>query len=311
VDAGVRLVRPLLGCSKAQLSQFAQTNGIVFREDASNASADFLRNRVRNQLIPLLVKNYQPALGKVILRNVEILSAEAECLEQIASDWRSGQLPSRFDELHPAVQRRVLVHELIALGVAPEFEWIERLRVSGGRLVAVSDGLLLRRDDTGRVRESKSGQIEFSPDQATIEMTRGAGRGQFGDMAWRWEIRAPASRRLPRFAAGSEWFDADRVGSSVILRHWRPGDRFQPSGLAAPAKLQDLFVNARIPRARRRRLTVATTRGGEIWWVEGLRIGERFKLCPETTRRLWWSWERPGTESSAGQSGPDSATGRR
>jgi tRNA(Ile)-lysidine synthetase-like protein len=117
----------------------------------------------------------------------------------------------------------------------------------------------------------------------------------------------PALRDVP----GSEWFDADRVGSSVILRHWRPGDRFQPSGLAAPAKLQDLFVNARIPRARRQRLTVATTRGGEIWWVEGLRIGERFKLCPETTRRLWWSWERPGTESSAGQSGPDSATGRR
>ncbi|HEY1490946.1 MAG TPA: tRNA lysidine(34) synthetase TilS C-terminal domain-containing protein, partial [Verrucomicrobiae bacterium] len=60
-----------------------------------------------------------------------------------------------------------------------------------------------------------------------------------------------------------------------------------------PAKLQDLFTNAKIPRDRRRDLIVAESAAGEIFWVEGLRISENFKLTPETRRLLVWRWRRP------------------
>jgi hypothetical protein len=53
--------------------------------------------------------------------------------------------------------------------------------------------------------------------------------------------------------------------------------------------LQDLFVNAKIPAARRRALVLAATAAGEIFWVEGLRIGETFKLTPVTARRFIWN----------------------
>jgi len=108
---------------------------------------------------------------------------------------------------------------------------------------------------------------------------------------WCWEVRASKGRRL-KFWTGAEWFDADKVGSAVVLRHWRPGDRFQPSGMGRSVKLQDLFTNLKIPAERRRRLVVATTPKGEVWWVEGLRIAERFKLSAETRKRLWWRWRR-------------------
>ena len=88
-----------------------------------------------------------------------------------------------------------------------------------------------------------------------------------------------------------EYFDADRIGGEIVLRHWRAGDRFQPIGLNSPVKLQDLFVNAKIPAARRRDLTLAATANGDIFWVEGLRISENFKLTPETKRRLIWRWQ--------------------
>jgi tRNA(Ile)-lysidine synthase len=76
------------------------------------------------------------------------------------------------------------------------------------------------------------------------------------------------------------------------LRHWRPGDRFQPIGMAGGVKLQDLFTNRKIPRAERHRLVVATTAAGELFWVEGLRMAERFKLDKSTARRLQWCWDR-------------------
>ena len=95
-------------------------------------------------------------------------------------------------------------------------------------------------------------------------------------------------------AAGCEIFDADRVGSPIVLRHWRAGDRFQPIGMSAPIKLQDFFTNLKIPRARRHELVVGVATNGELFWVEGLRIGERFKLDKNTSRWLHWCWQRCG-----------------
>jgi tRNA(Ile)-lysidine synthase len=92
--------------------------------------------------------------------------------------------------------------------------------------------------------------------------------------------------------AGRELFDADKVGSQVVLRHWAPGDRFQPIGLHGSVKLQDFFTNNRVSRGLRHKLLLATTAEGEVFWVEGMRIAERFKLTNCTTRRLNWSWQR-------------------
>jgi tRNA(Ile)-lysidine synthetase-like protein len=90
----------------------------------------------------------------------------------------------------------------------------------------------------------------------------------------------------------TEYFDAESVGSKVILRHWRKGDCFQPIGMPCPVKLQDLFVNQKVPRPLRHKLVLAATEEGEIFWVERLRIAERFQLTKGTKRRLQWRWSR-------------------
>ncbi|HWF19754.1 MAG TPA: tRNA lysidine(34) synthetase TilS, partial [Verrucomicrobiae bacterium] len=92
--------------------------------------------------------------------------------------------------------------------------------------------------------------------------------------------------------ANCEFFDADKIGSSLILRHWRPGDRFQPIGMGFSVKLQDLFMNQKILRSQRHRLIVGATSKGEVYWVEGLRLAERFKLDKKTIRVLKWCWDR-------------------
>ena len=112
-----------------------------------------------------------------------------------------------------------------------------------------------------------------------------------------WSSTAPdpsvvAADKNVRAPLGCEYFDPAKVGLRITLRHWRNGDRFQPSGMAQEVKLQDLFTNLKIPRARRLELIVAATETGQIFWIEGLRIGERFKLDKDTRRRLKWQWQR-------------------
>jgi tRNA(Ile)-lysidine synthase len=73
VNGKIALIRPLLGATKAELCEFARENRIHFHEDATNTRLDAARNRVRNELLPLLRRRYQPALNRTILRLMEIV----------------------------------------------------------------------------------------------------------------------------------------------------------------------------------------------------------------------------------------------
>ncbi|HTL72293.1 MAG TPA: tRNA lysidine(34) synthetase TilS [bacterium] len=310
VDKTISLVRPLLNFSKTELLAFAREQKISFRDDDTNFSSDFLRNRIRNELLPLLQKRYQPGLSKTVLRLMDIVGAETEFVSEVADHWErrhpAGELLSKariqagilpalpdtgFDQLPRAVQRRVLQGRLAELGLVSDFDLIEQLRESAGKSISVSSGLSVARDVTGNLRVKEHLSQEFNPAERALKLSSRAGEVEFGGLKVRWALKKyNGSRgRSPR-QRQNEMFDADKVGPEIILRHWRAGDRFQPIGLKSSAKLQDLFVNAKIPAAQRRKLVLATTATGEIFWVPGLRIGERFKLDLPTKRALVWQW---------------------
>ncbi len=290
-DKNLTLVRPLLACSKGQILEFAREAKIPFRDDATNFTTDVLRNRVRNELLPLLREKYQPQISKTILRTMEIGGVEAELAGMMAKIFKSE--PSYigcYGELHIAVQRRVLQDGLLEAGVAPDFELIEQLRASAGKLVSVNSRLSVSRDANGKILLRVNPEKKFSANLLPVELKGRAGRAEFGGKKFSWSVKKSAGARLalPRHT-GTEFFDADKIGGKMVLRHWRAGDRFQPIGMKSAVKLQDLFVNAKIPRSDRRNLILAVAEGGEIFWVEHLRIGENFKLTAETRRKLVWN----------------------
>jgi tRNA(Ile)-lysidine synthase len=149
------------------------------------------------------------------------------------------------------------------------------------------------RDSAGILRLEVPEQEGFRPDSIGVILSGGAGQTEFGGAVIRWRIEHKQPIDRPHAASGREFFDADKVGSPIRLRHWQPGDRFQPIGMAHPVKLQDFFTNRKVPFGSRRRLIVATTGDGEVFWVEGMRISERFKLSEQTISRLQWRWKRP------------------
>ena len=281
-EARVKLARPLLGVSKAELAAFAREQRIQFREDASNRSLDFLRNRIRCELLPLLREHYQPALDKTILRTMEIVGAEAEFVA-------AASRKVHFAKSAVAVQRRILQRQLLARGVEPGFELIEWLRQHPQQSVTLDSRRSVFADACGRLQLAPTLHPQFLARRAKLDLTE-QGAVIFGGREFSWVVERQLRFRRPTPAVGQEFFDADKVGGKITLRHWRAGDRFQPIGMATAVKLQDLFVNAKIARARRRELVVATTARGEIFWVEGLRVGERCKLTEATRRKLRWAW---------------------
>lgn len=291
-DASLTLVRPLLAHTKADLLAFGRTHGIAFREDATNASLDILRNRIRHKLLPMLRPNFAPHLNSAVLRTMELLRDENDFVAEQASRWRyAGKRTPAFAKLHIAVQRRVVQMELLAHGIVPEFAAVERLRTQPGTWHSVHADLVCCLRVDGTVETRRATAPEFRDDERRVAFSAPAGHTAFGGAQIRWRF----SRRttLPkRRNSGTELFDAAAVGDAVVLRHWRRGDRFQPIGTATPRKLQNLFTNEGVSRERRHDLIVATTKRGDIFWVEGLRIGEGFKLTPQTKRALAWTWSR-------------------
>jgi tRNA(Ile)-lysidine synthase len=291
-------VRPLLSSSKSELLAYAREHKVRFREDATNASPDHLRNRIRNELLPLLRKKYQPGLDKTVLRLMDIIGADAEFVADAAQNFfrnRRAESQEGFARLPVAVQRKALQQQLIEFGLIPDFELVEHLRGMPGKPVSVGVGLTVACDASGTVVCREHSQAGFNPASMVMKLAGQRGRVRFGGRQVNWRRQRMEKFRVPLKKSGRnpattrECFDASTVGDQIILRHWRPGDRFQPIGLSSAAKLQDLFVNARIPADRRRGLILATTAENEIFWVEGLRIGEKFKLIHPTRQVLQWT----------------------
>jgi tRNA(Ile)-lysidine synthetase-like protein len=176
--------------------------------------------------------------------------------------------------------------------VPADFELIESLRQSTDVQVNLGPQLSILRDATGMVSLPLAPPSGFSTNETVINLAGRAGDVEFDGMRLGWRLEAGANFARPHGRKACESFDADKVGGNITLRHWRPGDRFQPIGLRSSVKLQDLFTNRKIPRTRRRALMVAAAENREIFWVEGLRISENFKLTPQTRRRLVWRWHR-------------------
>ncbi|MDB6058827.1 MAG: tRNA(Ile)-lysidine synthase [Verrucomicrobiales bacterium] len=286
-DRSVQLVRPLLNLSRMELEAFARERSIHWREDTSNLSTDFLRNRVRRELLPLLQKRYQPGLRKSILRLTELLRAESDVVADVTRE--ALKKVSSFEKLPVAVQRRSLQQQVLALGVNADFETTESLRLNTGKVVELNPTTRLQRDEKGRVQVVTKSAPQFTAGECGVELEAGVTKVKFGDRALTFRVARQRGRKFaPR--ANNEYFDADRIGPKIVLRHWQAGDRFQPIGSKSSRKLQDMFVDLKVPKSERHMRVIAMTAEGKIFWVEGLRIGEKFKLTDETTRRLVLRW---------------------
>lgn len=292
-NPGIQLIRPLLESSRNEIRDYAREHGLEWREDPSNQTDSILRNRIRHRLLPFLTAEFAPHRPPPFERVLSVIGAETDFLAQTAARWVAGESATSFACLHPAVQRHVILHQLHLLALPPSFDVVESLRLHPGQPFQVDSTRRVRRDDTGRLHVDQPAPTSFNPVRQTVSIEEPAGQTTFSGLRLAWELSPCVTHPDPtRPLPGELYLDPEPIGSPVVLRHWQPGDRFQPIGLPRPAKLQDLFINAKIPRFERHRRVLAVALSGRIFWVEGLRPAEFAKIRPTTRRLLHWTWRR-------------------
>jgi tRNA(Ile)-lysidine synthase len=274
------VVRPLLALDRDEVRRLAAEAGLPFRDDPTNAEPLFARNRIRNEVLPVL-REIGPRAEETIAETQEELAEEAEALEGAAAEAlaESGAEAARaigrdaLAPLHPAVRRLALrrmaeraAGAAVPLGRARGERIWRLLNQPEGGVVELGSGVQAQVEG-GHVRFTTGPAAE--PEAARLRVP---GVCRFGS----WEVRAELSSGVPA-AEGPDLavLDPQALGGDLVVRAWREGDRMRPLGLGGSKSLQDLFTDRKVPRSLRHALPVVTS-DGRIVWIAGVAVSEEF-----------------------------------
>ncbi len=313
------IVRPLLFEKKSQLIEFLTDRGINWCLDSSNLDRQFLRNRVRLDLLPRLEEYFSPALRKTVLQNMDVLREEDnflteytetaynQCvrfLESSPDGTDSSQLvinKSKFLDSHPAIQRRILEKSCWQMAIRPTYdriciliEFIKNGR-SGGELhlddgvraeKSPSELLLGRPLPKGQVRGSK---LPVPSINQTIPCP-----GIYNIFGTNKELIIKEMQRTAdqESVAGELRIDLDKITFPLLLRSFLPGEKFSPyGGLSGSGskKISRYFNERKIPFKERPAWPLLLS-GNRVVAIVGLQLDHNFRISTNTGKILSILW---------------------
>lgn len=312
------VIRPLLHISRAAILRYCEEQQLAYREDASNQDRRFLRNRIRHDLLPVL-EQYNPSLREALLRNAAVLAEEEAYIQsQLDAVWPEVIVSEERFRL----EGNAAAYRAFPLALRRQLLLRAGLRVSGGethlelRHVEAIDDLLLRSAGTGTLHLPGGLQLRRvyerfifgypAEDEQQESMPAGHGQSKEATLLLPGEARLAGSPWLvralllegqssppPGYERGGVkgrrgYMDLDAVTACQPLhvRTRRAGDRFRPLGMRIEKKLQDVLVDAKIPRAERDALPLVCGADDRILWVAGYQVADQMKLTPMTQRVL-------------------------
>jgi tRNA(Ile)-lysidine synthase len=293
------IIRPLIEVTREDVLKYLQSSGLEYVSDPSNTKPVYTRNRIRMEVLPVL-KRFNPRIVETLASTAALLRDEEEATEACLSTIAAGVIVQEengvalnrenFNALPQAYKRRML-RKAVVLASA-DSTGMSSIQVSDvitfmavaqtGRTMRMPDGLIIEREyDKFVIRfeaaaEGFSYPLEISGVTLIPELGMEIEAGIFDDI--------PADTNVKNY----RWqalFDYDKIGPLLTMRNRRSGDWFCPMGMGGKSKkLQDYFVDEKIPRHERDTVPILLS-GNDILWVVGLRKDNRF-LPGKGTKRV-------------------------
>jgi tRNA(Ile)-lysidine synthase len=285
--AGIRpvvapgVVRPLFEIERPEIEGWLRARGIAWREDSSNASPLFARNRIRHGLLPELRRDWNPALPEILAHTAtwareeeDYWAVEIARLSERLFEERAGEIRVRaaaIAQLPTAVARRLVRHaiervrgDLRSIDFRHIASVMELIGPGRGEGRTVLPGMEVRRS---------LDWIRFARPSAVVP--------------YRFAVTAPCTLAIPgtdsevsleliekseTFAVSDNVYndvmgclDWGRLSGALELRSWRPGDQYQPVGSTGDKKIKTLFQQARIPVWERSSWPVLLDQSNLVW----------------------------------------------
>lgn len=274
-------IRPLLWASKEDILRFARENKLSWREDASNSSLKYSRNRLRNQVIPELEKlnpAFVTAAGRTAARITEAESLIDHYLASLALARREG--------------RHMYIDKTKLSNLPGKATILYRLLGSFGFNYDQVEGILDSLDSVGATFLSATARLNIDrqdlllsalpDDQVERQIDVDCQEFIFGDKQFQchqYDGRDYAIQPGSSIAA----FDWHKLDFPLVIRKYRRGERFQPLGMTGKKLISDFLIDEKVPVNLKTEQAVLVS-GNQIIWVVGRRLDERFKLTKATKK---------------------------
>lgn len=285
-----KIIRPLLFASRREILEYASANRIPFREDSSNRSTKYMRNKIRLGIVPILRdinSNFTELMGANISRITDAQLFIDRCIEAIHRDAvteTDGLVtidPSKIDSRMPL---NYVIYELMSSGYGFKGDVIDGLFES------------LQRHATGKRFYSKNytacidrDKIVVAPiegnDPCETELLPSVHKTYCGNSVIfieHTDIDNAGNLRQPDNIA---FLDADKLKWPLKFRRWHEGDTFVPLGMNGHKKVSDFLINEKVSLPEKERQFVLVS-GEDIVWIVGRRIDDRYKVSDSTENIL-------------------------
>lgn len=285
------LLRPLLSFRRDEIMQYLADHNAKWMNDSSNQHTDYLRNRLRLEVLPLLDQIYPGWMENFQRNNQRLILAD-----KIYSDYISTEKASRVtvkangmriatDGLSDSDETSVLLYELLKEKGFSYTQACDMARcipgIPGKQFLSASHRAVLERGYFGITEIATPCNDVYTIEAATCSI-------EF-PIRLRFDL-LDALPEGPYAQAGTlVWFDAENLAYPLTLRHPLPGDRFRPFGMKGSQKISDLLTQRKLSTIEKENIWLLCS-ANEILWVAGIRAGEACRPSASAKRILQIQW---------------------
>ena len=282
-----RIIRPLLFLKRDEIDKMVADKGIVYREDSSNLSTKYARNKIRLEVIPVL-KELNPSLEETFESNRKRFEELEIVLEKRLADLKSQLFNLvKPDEYEIDLQglKKLDPADTLLYGLFHPFAFTESTLQDfkrswdgepGKIFSSVSHDLFLDRERI--ILAKKKGSLE-----SAVNI-----KDHVTSLNWNEKKYKAGTILIDHFILSKEksvaQLDFDLLNFPLTLRKWNEGDRFQPLGVKGTKKLSDFFIEQKVPLIRKKDIGILENGNGDILWIAGFRIDERYKIKSNTKK---------------------------